>query len=364
MDISDKRIRKILLYGIVIFFVGGFGGLITQKYIAPFLVSLPVFRNFGFLRADGPVVITKTELIRVNENVRLTELAKELTPRIVLILGGTGEAGKNFEERVRGTGLIISADGIVATDRSLISDKRYNYFAITSDSKVLPLNLVADDPKSDMVLAQIKDGTLSAINFGLSYELTLGQQLVVLSGTETSNLSQLLVPNVTRAPGDFNLTSIFSSEGTIQNFAMSDIVPPGAGIFNLSGQLVGMGLSDGVILSAEAVKSGVDSYFGNNEIVRPLLGINYVPFGASVSKILGLKKEQGILVRGIDANSPASKGGLQAGDIIFRINNEEVIAKNTLDVFLNRYKPGDKWTLSVLRGEREITIEVVLAKMK
>ncbi len=364
-----SKFRRPFIWGVFIFLIGGFGSLVVQKYVAPYLAAKPVFRNIGFLHTNAPIVITRTEQVRVNEGVRFVDLIKQLTPNTVMIMAGRGEPGRNFEEEARGSGVIISSDGMVVTDASIFIDRRNKFFAVTSEGRIYPVTFLAKDPKSNLVLVKIEDGTLAAAGFGISAELETGQQIVLLSGTETS-LPALQSTYISRAPGDETLHNIFSSESYHASFGLGVSPKAGEGIFNVKGQLIGIGTSRGEIIPVEIIKSAQESYFANKKIVRPFLGLNYAIVTSVGSQILGLPASEGLMVRGtgrtpaVLPGSPAAIASLQEGDLIFKINNETVNARQGLDIFLARSRPGDVWQVTVFRKGQEKGFSVKLGEMK
>ena len=364
------KIKKPLIYGLTIFLIGGFGSLIVQKYLAPYLSAKPLFRHIGFLRVDTPLVITKTEQVRVNEGVRLIDLVKQLTPKVVTIVAGRGEIGKNFTETGRGSGVIISADGLVVSEANLFSDRKNKFFAVTSDSKVYPVTFLVGDPKGELVIVKIEDGTLPVADFGVSYELETAQQVVLLSGVEGSNLGALKTAYVSLAPGSESINAINSSESYRAVYGLDTSPRPGEAIFNLRGQLVGLGLNAGQVAPVEAIRSALDSYLMNKRIVRPELGINFSLINAAGSRLLGLPVEHGILLRSggrgpaVWPGRPAALACLQEGDIILKINEQEINSRQGLDFFLSRAVPGDVWRLTILRKGVEKKLEVTLGKLE
>lgn len=356
--------HKLITLALVIFLLGGFGGLFMQKYLAPYLADKPVFNKFGIFRTDSPLVITKTEQIRVNENVNLRNLVKALTPQMVLILGGRGEVGRNFEEQTRGSGVILSGDGVIALDNALLLERRPLYVAITSDGEVLPLTFLAADPKSRLALVKVNANNLSAISFGVTGELELGQQLVLLSGSESVNSSNFKDSYVERAPGDVPLSQVSSSEVYQTRFEL-DVRPTGGqGIFNLNGQLIGIGTTNDGIIPAEAVRSATDAYFKHKKITRPLLGINYATFSNAGAKLLNIGVNQGIILKRTPTG-PAALAGLRESDVVYKVNGENIDVRRTpLDIFLDRAKPGDSMKFSVLRAGKEAELTAALGEMK
>lgn len=363
-----KAYQKILLSCLAVFLLGGLGGLFMQKYAAPYLANKPVIGRLGIFHTDTPLVITRTEQIRVNENVNLRNLAKSLTPQVVLVLGGrgavtTGGLPKNFEEQSRASGVAVSSDGVIALDNAFLLERKSLYIAITSDGQVYPLSFLAADPKSRLALVKA-NGSLSAASFGITGELELGQQLVLLGGSDSANSSSLKTAYVSRAPGDVPFNQIASSESYQTRLDLDAKPAAGQGIFNLNGQLVGIGTTNDGIIPAEAVRSALDAYFKDKKITRPLLGINYSTFSSAGSKLLNANVDQGIVIKKTPTG-PAAAAGLREGDVIYKVNGDSIdVRQKPLDMFLDRAKPGEVMKFSVLRGSKAIEVNVTLGELK
>ncbi|HYD92260.1 MAG TPA: S1C family serine protease [Flavobacterium sp.] len=370
MKFNWQKIKHRTLVILGIFVLGGFGGLVVEKYVAPFLGSQPIIGRLGFLHPESPIVYTKTEQIRVNESVNLRNVIKQLTPNVVAIVGSKTNIGSSFLPSVRGTGLVLTSDGIIATDNSLLADKKNNYWVVTSNGDIKPLQVLGVDPKSNLALVKVDLGDLSPVNFGSSTQLEAGQQLVTLSESDIANSSRFSSTYVTTASGDSSLTDLFSSEQATATYKVDVVPTAGAGIFNLTGQLVGVGLGSGRIIPAEALKAALDIYLDKKVITRPFLGISYHSFAAGGAKLLNVNLSSGIILASgpqqpaVVASSPAKAVGLVEGDIVAKFNDQDITPTQSFNLFMNRVKPGEVIKLSVWRGGKLVDLQVTLGEVK
>jgi len=366
-----QKIKRPLLIFLLIFLVGGFGSLVIQRYIAPFLASQPVFRNLGFLRPDSPIVITRTEQIRVNENVSLRNLIKQLTPTTVSLIGGTGTVGRDWQTRISGTAVALSSDGLMAADGAFFSERRNIFQAVTADGQVIPVSLIGIDPKTGVALLKLQINNLSPVQFGLSSDLETGQQMLIISGTASPNSVKFQSAYISTSPDVVtDANAVYSSESFRENFSL-DVEPAGGSlIFNLSGQLTGLSLSSGRIVPAESIKAAQDIYLANKSLVRPVLGVNYSVLNISAARLLGSNVSEGVVLKplgGIPAvvtGSPAARAGLQTGDILTRVNGDNITLRQSLDFLLNRFKPGDNIRINFRRGAEERETIVTLGEVR
>merc|ERR1719401_1953040 len=130
-------------------------------------------------------------------------------------------------------------------------------------------------------------------------------------------------------------------------------------IISQSGGNVGIGFA----IPIEAVTFSVETLIRHGKIIRPRLGISYVD--SSQAQILGVVK--GVVVMNVEPNSPAQKAGIKGtkrkpfgfslGDVITKINDQQI--ENEIDLFkaLDSYKPGDKVNITLQRHQNPAQVK-------
>jgi S1-C subfamily serine protease len=131
-----------------------------------------------------------------------------------------------------------------------------------------------------------------------------------------------------------------------------------------TGGSIGLGFA----ISIDSVKTVIDSVRQTGEIIRPYIGIRYVPITKAVQSANNLSVDYGALVRGsatqlgVLAGSPAEKAGIQEGDILLMVNNDKIDENNSITHLLQKYKVGDQITVKLLRKGQEQSVTVTLEK--
>jgi serine protease Do len=153
----------------------------------------------------------------------------------------------------------------------------------------------------------------------------------------------------------------------------------GGPLLNLSGEVIGVNVavasgaqSIGFALSGNSVKSIVESVQKNGRIIRPYLGVRYIPITEDLQKKNNLPVDYGVLVqRGQDRTelavipaSPADKAGIVENDIILEIDGAQLTTDKNLAGIIRGKKVGDAVTLKISRAGTEKTVTLTLEEMK
>ncbi|MBK7452910.1 MAG: PDZ domain-containing protein [Anaerolineales bacterium] len=167
----------------------------------------------------------------------------------------------------------------------------------------------------------------------------------------------------------------YQVEGLIQTDAAINQGNSGGPLVNLAGEVIGVnnmivrGSASGAVAeglgfaipvnTAQAVANQIvaQGYFS-----RPFMGISYQAISPDIAANYNLPVQWGVYVTKVAADSPASKAGLQADDIIISLNNVKMDETHNYLNVLYTYKPGDQVTLGVMRDGKEITIQITLGE--
>ncbi len=295
-------------------------------------------------------------------------------------------------ERVKvggGSGFIYSEDGLILTNKHVVSDENAEYTVILFDGTEFEAEVLARDSFNDIavVKAKPKDGEkmpkFKPLKLGESSSLQVGQRVVAI-GNALAEFENTVTTGIISAKG----RSIIASDGRysgekIQNLIQTDaaINPGNSGgpLVNLVGEVVGMNTaiaqgaeSIGFAIPADDLRSVAESVENHGRIVRPFIGVRYMMITEEVAKSLNLDREEGALLitdaqRGIPAvvkDSPADKAGLKANDIILEIDGEKLILENDLRSLISEKNIDDTLKLRVLRDCEELEIKVKLEEFK
>ncbi len=268
-----------------------------------------------------------------------------------------------------GSGFIISSDGLILTNKHVVSNTGASYAVITNDGTKYTAKVLARDPNQDLAVVKISATNLPIVTLGDSSGLQLGQTAIAIGnalGQFSNTVSVGVVAGLERtvtasAP---NSSAQETIQGVIQTDAAINPGNSGGPLLNLQGQVIGIDTaiaSDaqniGFAIPINRAKNDISSVESTGQIQAPYLGVRYIPATSSY----------GALVRGdnsgpaIVPNSPAAKAGIQAEDIILQVNSQKLDSTHDLATVIDSYKVGDTVTLTVSRAGKTITLQATLA---
>jgi serine protease Do len=278
------------------------------------------------------------------------------------------------EAQSLGSGFIISADGFVVTNNHVVSpDNRARLEEITvtmPDGTEYEAELVGSDPQSDLaVLKILSDQTFPFVEFGDSSQTRVGEWVVAignpfgLGGTVTSGIVSAVYRNTGQggAYDRYIQTDASINRGNSGGplFDMrGNVIGINNAIFSPSGGSVGIGFA----IPAEIAAPIVAELQQGNEIERGYLGVSLQPMDDDLADSLGLPRNRGEIVQILTDDSPASRAGLRAGDIITRVNGTDVTSDQTVSFLVANIEPGETIPVEVLRDGRALTINTTLGK--
>jgi len=370
-ETNEHTFQKRVAFFIVASFVMGIlGGILGSN-----IYSGNLSGNFGI--GDGGTMTYK-----VNEQSATIDVAKKLNPSVVSITSEQstlGFFGSTQQTKSAGTGFIVDTNGLIVTNKHVVSDKNAQYSVFTSDGKEYKAELKAQDPLNDIAFVKIDAKNLPVAELGDSDSLQVGQSVVAIGnalGQYQNTVTTGVVSGIGRAieAGDSTGSSSETLENVIQTDAAINPGNSGGPLVNIGGQVIGVntaidqqGQLIGFAIPINMVKKQIASVKTSGTIERPILGIRYVPITKEFAARNNLKTEKGVLVYGggdlaVLPDSPAAKAGIKDGDIILRMGNDELDQKHSLTGLLQKYSPGDKVTLSILRDGKEQKVDVILGK--
>jgi len=164
-----------------------------------------------------------------------------------------------------------------------------------------------------------------------------------------------------------NITALGAgSSETLQNLIQTDAAinagNSGGPLLNLKGEVIGINVAMasgaqniGFSLPINSVKKAIESVKNTGRIITAYLGVRYTAASSGGALVQGNKSSPAVI-----PNSPASKAGIKAGDVIVAINNEQVTQDKTLGLLLQKYNVGETITLKILRAGKEMEIKVTI----
>jgi S1-C subfamily serine protease len=381
----EIKTLKIFLLGI------GLGGLIVGSF---FLGRSELFdKNKS---SGGGEKVVKNEI--VDEESVVTRVVEKVTSGVVTIsvsktnvIGGNIMPGWDIfgdffnvprtqpqEQKIEqdiGTGFVISSDGLIVTNRHVVSDSSAKYKVIIGKDQVVEVKNIYRDPTNDLAILKVDKTGLSTIELGDSDQLKVGQTVIAI-GTALGEFRSTVTKGVISGLGR-GITAGSAMEGSekLENIIQTDaaINPGNSGgpLLNSAGQVIGVnvamsqsGQSIGFALPINMVKESIDNFKTTGEFERPFLGVGYL----LISQQSALLNEvpAGAYVREVVAESPADKAGVKVGDIIVEFDGKKLADEKNVSLanYINKKKIGDSVVVKVWRDNEDIIITVKLEKRK
>ncbi|MFA5828271.1 MAG: trypsin-like peptidase domain-containing protein [Candidatus Shapirobacteria bacterium] len=340
--------------------------------------------------------ITKLQVI--DEESVVTKVVEEATPSVVTVSiskttvisdpfsdngfwGGMFGFGVprqevNREEKIEqdiGSGFIITPDGLIVTNKHVVSDTEAKYKVVVGKDDVIEVKEIYRDPVNDLAILKIDRSGLTPVKLGDSDRLKVGQTVIAI-GTALGEFRSTVTKGVISGLGrgivaGGSLIGTEKLDGVIQTDAAINPGNSGGPLFNSSGQVIGVnvavsqgGQSIGFALPINLVKASIDNFKATGEFERPYLGVSY----RVISKNLALQNgvPAGVYVQEIIAGSPAEKYGVKGGDIIMEIDGVKMNddKADSLVSIINKKKIGDSVDLKIWRDDKEMNLKVKLEK--
>ena len=281
-----------------------------------------------------------------------------------------------------GTGFVYKTDedyGYVLTNYHVISGN-YSVKVTNNDGQVVDATVLGSDEFVDIAVLQIPiDAVMSVASIGESSTLELGDTVFAIG----SPLGSKYMGTVTKGilSGKDRLVSVKISSGYyVMNVLQTDaaVNPGNSGgpLVNVNGEVVGIismkvvedkieGM--GFAIPIEVASSYIDQLEKGEAVERPVIGIEYADvtslYSLYLHKInLSSKIKYGVVITDVPKGYPASKAGLQKGDVIIAIDDEKTADSSYFRYILYKYNVGDKIKITYIRGEEEKTVEITLDK--
>ena len=272
--------------------------------------------------------------------------------------------------RSLGSGVIVSADGVVLTNNHVVARAKDIKVTLT-DGRELSAKIVGSDEKSDLAVLRIegKPKDLYPMPLGKSGTLRLGE--VVLAIGNPFGVGQTVTMGIVSAKGRANM-GIVDYEDFIQTDAAINPGNSGGALVDTGGNLVGINTAIlsrtggyqgiGFAIPTDMAKPIMESLLNNGRVVRGWLGVSIQELSKELSQALG-GPSKGVLVVEVEPNSPAQKGGLRRDDVIVRLNGKEMASVVRLRNTVASTRPGSTVKLQVLRADRTVTLAVKLGEL-
>lgn len=325
----------------------------------------------------------------VTEESVVIDVVKEVSPSVVTVqvqtprrrviqfspFGGFSQSIQGGQPQDIGSGFIISKDGLIVTNKHVVSDSGINYKVVTSDNKEYDVKQISRDPSNDIAILKVEfSGNYTPVVLGDSSNLQVGQ-FVIAIGTALGEFRNTVTTGVVSGLGrGITAGSVFQGyveqiDNVIQTDAAINSGNSGGPLLNSQGQVIGINVavaSDaqniGFAIPVNVVKTSLEEFNKTgNFSAKAYLGVEYQMISRQSAIMNDLP--QGAYVVNVVSGSPADNAGIKTEDIIIKIGNDKVADQtNGLSDLIKNYKAGDEVEIELWRDENNIKIKAVLSE--
>ena len=376
IPVNRSRKKRIALWVLGIFV--GIWLIIGAGFLGAWLNSQfsPATTTVGTLANDGNLTVSADE-------ADTAEVVKKVSPSVVSIVIMNSNSSGTYSTQTQegaGTGIIISKDGYILTNKHVASDAS-DFQIITSDGEqYTDVKFVGEDPLNDIAFLKINGvNDLSPATLGDSGTVRVGQKVVAIGNslgqyqnTVTSGIVSGKGRPISVATDEYN-TSIESLTDLIQTDAAINPGNSGGPLLNASGQVIGINtaiVSDaqsiGFAIPINATKGLVRGVLDSGKIQKAYVGVQYLAITPEVRAEYDLSVKNGAYVGGAKSGSsvvsdgPADKAGIKDGDIITKVNEKIVGEQGGLGSLVAEFLPGETIELTIMRDGKEKVVKLTL----
>ena len=336
---------------------------------------------------------TSLEQKVVNEERVVTDVAEKGSPSAVTVsiqtpqrrvlefnpFGGFRSSIQGGTPQDIGTGFIVSGDGLIVTNKHVVSVEGATYKVITQDGKEYEAKSISRDPANDIAVVKIDPSTgsgqaLTPVELGDSGNLKVGQ-FVVAIGTALGEFRHTVTTGVISGLGR-GITAGNPLEGFVEK--LDDIIQTDAAInpgnsggplLNSLGQVIGVNLAVaqgaeniGFAIPINIIKEALNQFKETGKFAsKPFLGVQYQMISMQTAILNNVP--QGAFVTEVVEDSPAKLGGIQVEDIIIKFDETEVKdEKGGLADIISKKKPGDNVEVEIWRNSETTKLSITLSE--
>ena len=379
---KNKGLAQTVKITVLAVVFGFLSGVLGEIYINTYLSTPFELPFIGQIQLAEPYAPNRELIIR-RENNSTSNMSEDeivsLAPGLVSIYELKDNSEENgpaaiyqVEEQL-GHGIFLSNDGWIITDRAVIPTKG-DYVVINNEGQIGQLESILFDPASDFVLIKSDLASSHIATLAKSEDVSLGQNanLLALNASQIARHLTLKGTKITSLDSSLLSGTSQTSEHLANHWQIDSNFSDhysGAAVFNDRGELLGLiniKNNNSLILPAYYLQTIIRN-LGHLEIIeRNTLGVHYLPVHSAETSFLQTENFGSYLItstqreEAVTTGSPADKVGLKEGDLIIKINDENMSEMRQLNQIIQELEPAAQVTLTIIRNKEEQKIEVTL----
>lgn len=317
--------------------------------------------------------------ISVEINSAITEAVDRVSSAVVTVVSYYPKRrvfGGIIEPKSTGSGFIISPEGYIVTNNHVVEGGT-RFEIILIDGRTLPATLVGAEPYADLAVLRAEGDLPTVAEWGNSDLFRPGESVIAIGSPLGDFTNTVTVGVISAVERRIEVSKDFFLEGLIQTDAAINQGNSGGPLINLSGQVIGVNTlivrgSENSSAVAEGLGFAIPSniaHLVSEQIIqqgyfaRPYLGIRWVWITPQLAERYGLPVKMGVYISEVIPDSPAERGGLQRGDILISIMDENFDEEHPFRNLLFKYRPGDEVTFRLVRDGELILKNIVLGEI-
>ena len=334
------------------------------------VAGLPDFTELYERQSPAVVSIDVTQKARRGRFPELSEDDPfyEFFRRFGQIPRPRGAPEREPEAQSVGSGFLISSDGYLITNAHVV-DGADEVKVNLADKREFKAKVVGADKRTDVALLKIDARDLPKVTIGDPDKLKVGEWVVAIG--KPFGLENTMTAGIVSAKG-----RDLPQENLVPYIQTDVAINPGNSggpLFNLKGEVVGinslifsrsggyMGLAFAIPI--DVAMSTVNQLKDKGKVTRGRICVQIQEVTKELAEAFGLPKATGALVNSVEKGGPAEKAGVEADDVILKVDGREVRTSNELPRIITMVKPGTKVTLGVWRKGAPRELAVTVAEM-
>ena len=329
------------------------------------MADLPDFT--GIVDAASPAVV-KILVEYESENPRYQEQMEELPEYLRRFFDFRGGPPVPRDRAGMGSGFIISEDGYVVTNNHVVENARQVVVRLP-DRQEFDAEIIGTDPRSDLAVLKIDADRLPMLTLAADDDVKVGQWVLAIGSpfsldfSVTAGIVSALGRSLPTQTGDnyvpFIQTDVAINPGNSGGplFNMDgEVIGVNSQIFTRSGGSIGLSFA----IPASVISNVVNQLKQTGAVERGWLGVSIQDVDRALADSFGLDRPRGALIAQVGQDSPASRAGLEPGDVIIAFDGEAIETSADLPHVVGLIAPGTKVSALVVRNGRERDVAVTV----
>lgn len=319
-----------------------------------------------FDEAPSAVTVGLPDMIRASNQAKAAVVYIESSPT------GSGYFSRRSQEGSTGSGVIVSANGYIATNYHVIEDGEA-FKVLLDDGREYDADFVGSDKSTDLALLKVNAADLPYLTFGDSDSLMVGEWVMAI-GNPFRLYSTVTAGIVSAKSRNINILDDSGIESFIQTDAAVNPGNSGGALVNTKGQLMGIntaimtysGQYEGFsfAIPANLARKVLEDLRAFGAVKRGWLGVVIRPVDNEVARANGLDEIAGVHIESVNPGSAAARAGLLPGDIVTHIDGAKVTSSPDFMAKVGQHRPGDELRIDYIRNKKKQQARVELSESR